>query len=63
LILKKPKSLENANSYWFTPDCSENPFCFFFKNKKIVTKSGYRAGKMRKRVGAKKKTSKQKALR
>jgi len=25
---------------FFSPDCSENPFYFFFKNKKIVTKSG-----------------------
>jgi hypothetical protein len=23
--------------------CSENPFCFFFKNKKIVTESGIHA--------------------
>jgi hypothetical protein len=25
---------------FFSPDCSENPFYFFFKNKKIATKSG-----------------------
>ena len=25
---------------WVSPDSSGNPFCFFFKNKKIVTDSG-----------------------
>jgi hypothetical protein len=39
----------------FTPDCSENPFCFFFKNKKSVAESGYMAGKVPKRVGTDKK--------
>jgi hypothetical protein len=30
----------------FTPDCSENPFCFFFsKNKKIEAKAGIGFGK------------------
>jgi hypothetical protein len=41
-------------SWRLTPDCSGNPFCFFFKNKKIEAKSGKMAGKVPKRVGAKK---------
>ncbi|EIA09697.1 hypothetical protein HJ01_01115 [Flavobacterium frigoris PS1] len=31
--------------FLFSPDCSENPFYFFFKNKKIATQSGRDDGK------------------
>jgi hypothetical protein len=33
-------SVLKPKPWLFSPDCSENPFCFFFKNKKIETKGG-----------------------
>jgi|LakMenEpi03Aug12_release.lakeMendotaPanAssembly.Ray.scaffolds.fasta_scaffold3274450_1 hypothetical protein len=33
-------------SWRLTPDCSENPFWFFFQNQKDCSKSGNKAGKM-----------------
>ncbi len=48
--------MENTYSWRLTPDRSENPFCFFFKNKKIEADSGNKAGKIPELLGAKIKT-------
>ncbi len=36
---------KKAKMFPFSPDCSGNPFYFFFKNKKIATKSGNNVSK------------------
>jgi hypothetical protein len=45
-VTKKSKVWKMPKISSFTPDCSENPFCFFFsKNKKIEAKAGIGFGK------------------